>query len=258
MAKDVRIKVGITNNIIPVKVSIGQTVERIVGPEKYTPAPITPTEEQQTIPTKDKQLTDNVVVGPIPSEYIIPTGNIEITENGQYDVTKKASVSVDVRNEDYDNALPALGVTDRLTDGINALTTYSNGVTGKADTTLSDAVHTLGSGYGGGTTYPFLVSYEKIDVTEDLTSMTTTTFQNTYLPDLNSPPYPTILYLIENTYTDSRYAAQAAIRLSSLSGSFSFGTARFFVRAPGQVTAGNNFFGIGQGSIIHKYTFETA
>lgn len=150
MAKDVRIKVGITNNIIPVKVSIGQTVERIVGPEKYTPAPITPTEEQQTIPTKDKQLTDNVVVGPIPSEYIIPTGNIEITENGQYDVTKKASVSVDVRNEDYDNALPALGVTDRLTDGINALTTYSNGVTGKADTTLSDAVHTLGSGYGSG------------------------------------------------------------------------------------------------------------
>lgn len=145
-----------------------------------------------------------------------------------------------------------------LTDAITSLTTYANSITGKSDTTLPDAVRSLADGYGGGTTYPFLVSYEKIDVTEDLTSMTTTTFQNTYLPDLNSPPYPTILYLIENTYTDSRYAAQAAIRLSSLSGSFSFGTARFFVRAPGQVTAGNNFFGIGRGSIIHKYTFETA
>lgn len=135
MAKDVRIKVGITNNVISVKVGIGQTVIKTVGPEKYTPAPITPTEEQQTIPTKDKQLTANVVVEPIPSEYIIPTGteeitvtengtvsrnvtakatvtvntnvpippgyiipsgNLKITENGQYDITEKASVTVDV------------------------------------------------------------------------------------------------------------------------------------------------------------------
>ena len=38
-----------------------------------------------------------------------------------------------------------------LTDSINALTTYANEVTGGSDTTLSDAVHTLASGYGGGT-----------------------------------------------------------------------------------------------------------
>ena len=37
-----------------------------------------------------------------------------------------------------------------LTDGINALTAYANEVTGASDTTLSDAVHTLASGYGGG------------------------------------------------------------------------------------------------------------
>ena len=37
-----------------------------------------------------------------------------------------------------------------LTDGINALTTYANEVTGASDTTLSDAVRTLASGYGGG------------------------------------------------------------------------------------------------------------
>lgn len=146
-----------------------------------------------------------------------------------------------------------------LTDAITALTTYANGITGKSDTNLPDAVRSLADGYGGGgVTYPFLVSYERIDVTEDLTSMKTNTFMSTYMPDLNSPPYPTILYLIENTYTDSRYAAQAAIRLSSLSGSYSYGTARFFVRAPGQVSAGNNLFGIGQGSVIHKYTFGTA
>lgn len=37
-----------------------------------------------------------------------------------------------------------------LTDAINALTTYANEVTGASDTNLSDAVHTLASGYGGG------------------------------------------------------------------------------------------------------------
>ena len=37
-----------------------------------------------------------------------------------------------------------------LTDGINALITYANGVTGQSDQTLSDAVSTLANGYGGG------------------------------------------------------------------------------------------------------------
>lgn len=40
--------------------------------------------------------------------------------------------------------------TTPLTDAIEALTTYSNTVTGASDTTLSEAVATLASGYGGG------------------------------------------------------------------------------------------------------------
>jgi len=146
-----------------------------------------------------------------------------------------------------------------LTDKINALTAYANEVAGDSDTTLSDAVAALADGYGqgGGGTYPYLVSYERIEVTEDLTSMTTNTFLSTYLPDLNSAPYPTILYLIENTYTDSQYSAQAAVRLSSLSGSYSGSTGRLFVRSSGVVQVGKNNFGIGQGSVIHKYTFGT-
>ena len=39
-----------------------------------------------------------------------------------------------------------------LTDSINALTTYANEVTRGSDTNLSDAVHTLASGYGGSAT----------------------------------------------------------------------------------------------------------
>lgn len=37
-----------------------------------------------------------------------------------------------------------------LTDAINALTTYANGITGKSDTNLPDAVRSLADGYGGG------------------------------------------------------------------------------------------------------------
>lgn len=40
--------------------------------------------------------------------------------------------------------------TTPLTDAIEALTTYSNTVTGASDTTLSEAVATLAAGYGGG------------------------------------------------------------------------------------------------------------
>lgn len=135
MSREINCKAVLKDNAISCKASLGQTVIVTEGPEKYTPAPITPSESQQTIPTKDKQLTADVVVEPIPSEYIIPTGteeinvtengtvsrdvsaketvtvntnvpippgyiiptgNLGITENGQYDVTEKASVTVDV------------------------------------------------------------------------------------------------------------------------------------------------------------------
>ena len=37
-----------------------------------------------------------------------------------------------------------------LTDAITSLTTYANGITGKSDTTLPNAVRSLADGYGGG------------------------------------------------------------------------------------------------------------
>ena len=54
-----------------------------------------------------------------------------------------------------------------LTDAINSLITYSNSVTGASDTTLSDAVATLASGYGGGSG---MMLIDSLTVTEDTRS----------------------------------------------------------------------------------------
>ena len=123
MAKDLYIPVTLRGNRIEAKATLGQTVIVTEGPDTYTgPVTVTPTETEQTLLTKDKLVTDNVTVNPIPSEYT------------------DAKV-------DYDNALTAFGVESDLADGINALTTYSNSVTGEADETLSDAVRSLADGY---------------------------------------------------------------------------------------------------------------
>lgn len=67
-----------------------------------------------------------------------------------------------------------------LTDSINALTTYANEVTGASDTTLSDAVHTLASGYGGGSG----LEYETGTYTAASNSNPTISFSNSH----NSAP----------------------------------------------------------------------
>lgn len=61
---------------------------------------VTPTKSIQEV-TADADYTalEKVTVESIPSEYIIPSGTKTITENGEYDVTEKEKVVVDVESE---------------------------------------------------------------------------------------------------------------------------------------------------------------
>lgn len=58
---------------------------------------VTPTKSTQNVTSDaDYNGLDRVVVNPIPDEYIVPEGALDVTENGTYDVTEKASVNVEI------------------------------------------------------------------------------------------------------------------------------------------------------------------
>ena len=67
-----------------------------VGAVQTETKSVTPTTSPQTVnPTSGKYLKA-VNVGAIPSDYVIPSGTQQITENGTYDVSGKANVVVNV------------------------------------------------------------------------------------------------------------------------------------------------------------------
>lgn len=71
----------------------------------FPPIVLANMQEKEAIPTKEKQEIvpdknydglSKVIVDKIPDEYIIPTGNIEITKNGIYNVREKETANVNI------------------------------------------------------------------------------------------------------------------------------------------------------------------
>lgn len=56
----------------------------------------TPAQGEQTVNPTSGKFFSSFKVGAIPSDYIIPSGTLQITENGAYDVSGKANVNVNV------------------------------------------------------------------------------------------------------------------------------------------------------------------
>lgn len=138
------------------------------------------------------------------TEYIRPTGTkqINITENGiiTEDVENYATaeITTNVINQDYEDALVAFGVEEQLANGIEAMTNYSNEVTGESDTTLSDAVRTLADGFGyGGAIY----LYASKHITKDASYNTFNNFKDTVVPDLPLDKTFVLIEFVNNTTT---------------------------------------------------------
>lgn len=58
---------------------------------------VTPTKEEQVLTPSEKTYFDSVTINPIPYNFIEPSGELEINENGSYDVVDKAGVNVDIQ-----------------------------------------------------------------------------------------------------------------------------------------------------------------
>lgn len=101
---------------------------------------------------------------------------------------------------------------DPLVSGLTALVTYSNGITEESDTTVSECIATLASGYGGGSqsisgTYTLSENSETITITHDFGVIPT--FALIYLSD---------------EYTKTSYHAVSASIVSNIPSNLTYST----------------------------------
>ena len=68
----------------------------IVGAVQTKEVTVTPAQDKQVLEVTDNKYYKKVTVEAIPADYVIPSGTIQITENGTHDVSGKASVNVNV------------------------------------------------------------------------------------------------------------------------------------------------------------------
>lgn len=98
-------------NIEKINLSMDVGIKEIYPPIENLE--VTPTKEQQVFAHENSYGYDNVTVEPIPEEYIIPDGTLEITDNGVIDVTIYEKVNVNIETT----------IPENLTEELNTYNT---------------------------------------------------------------------------------------------------------------------------------------
>ena len=126
------IKIKILNDIKKLHLKIFGSFPKIVLSNNQEKEAIPTKETQEIVPDKEYDGLSKVIIKPIPDEYIIPQGNLEISQNGTYDVTNYASANVNVPEKQLGTkTITSNGIykaTDDNLDGYSEVEVATSGV----------------------------------------------------------------------------------------------------------------------------------
>jgi len=121
---------------------------------------VTPTEETQVLEADTNKLLSKVIVDPIPSEYVVPQGTLEITDTEVKDVTNTKYVQVVEENLKPQNIVGGISILGVVGSSVNKLKAYLD-----MTKTLEDAFKVQNL------TYEMIDSILAYDDTENVTNM---------------------------------------------------------------------------------------
>ena len=138
---------------------------------------ITPTKEIQIVePDRNYDGLSKVIVDKIPDEYIIPSGNLEINQNGTFDVTDKVNAIVNVPEKKLGTKTITTNGTYKATDdnldGYNEVEVATSGVD------INDYINDTFSGTSNYTCGSWIELIKKLPATKNSGASMNSYFQN--------------------------------------------------------------------------------